>query len=59
MLLVLTLMAAYLSIMVVLAVTVDRQYLLNDAIALVVFSALLGGLLLIERRSEVRPTEPT
>ncbi len=41
----LLLMAVYLSLMAMLAVEVDRRFFVNDAIAAIVFIALLGGVL--------------
>lgn len=50
---ILAFMGLYLTIGLVLAVTVDRGFLLNDLLAIVVFGVLLLGLLALERR---RPT---
>lgn len=44
----------YLALAAVLALTVDRGFFVNDAIALVVFAVFLGGLLLGERFAPAR-----
>ncbi len=50
----LLLMAAYLSLVAVLAVEVDRRFFVNDAIAAAVFIALLGGVLVGAGRAAQR-----
>lgn len=48
------LMAVYLGLTAVLATQVDSRFFVNDAIALVVFAVLLGGVLIATRTSAAR-----
>jgi hypothetical protein len=51
------LMALYLSMTAALAVGVDRRFLLNDVIALLIFSLLIGGMVVGARWSESPPPD--
>ncbi len=48
------LMLVYLAAATTLALRVDRAFFLNDAVALVLFAVLLGGMMAFERSSRRR-----
>jgi surfactin synthase thioesterase subunit len=48
------LMLVYLAVATTLALRVDRGFFLNDAVALVLFGALLGGMIAFERSERRR-----
>lgn len=52
------LMALYLALTAALAFAVDRRFLINDVIAILIFTLLIGGITVGARWSESPPSQP-
>lgn len=52
------LMAPYLALTAALAIAVDRRFLINDVIAILIFTLLVGGIAVGARGSESPPSQP-